>query len=158
MPYTKYLGSELDTKTLVGRLANYSELLKSPEKYGDIEKTRVLQRLGSFVTAKGNRPGEVWYAEIVCFVRITPPSHTGLEETDATFVRWYTNVKKTKMHGTLGLPWLKLETTSRENKEGKLAKEPFTDLSFTSEILEPVFLQKDPSSGYKWYFHNIYVR
>ena len=55
--------SELDTKTLVGRLANYSEVLKSPE-YEDTEKKRVLQMLGSLVTAKGNRPGEVWYAEI----------------------------------------------------------------------------------------------
>lgn len=157
MPYTKYIGSELDTKTLVGRLANYSEVLKSPE-YEDTEKMRVLQRLGSFVTAKGNRPGEVWYAEIVCFVRITPPPDSELDETDATFVRWYTNVKKTKAHEILGLPWLKLETTSRENNEGKIAKEPFTDLSFTSEILEPVFLQKDPTNGYKWYFHNTYVR
>jgi len=26
-------------------------------------------------------------------------------------------------------------------------------VSFTSEILEPVFLQKDTSNGYAWYFH-----
>ena len=166
VPYEKNYGSSLATKTLAGTIATYDDIKKMDESIDEETKVkRILlqERLGSFVTAKGNNPRaqgepEEWYAEVICFVRITPPRQSEMQACEVTFVRWYQSVKMSEIHKKIGLPRLKLEKTTRPNDQNQVKTEPYTDLSFTTDLLEPVFLQKDPSTDRKWYFHNKYVR
>jgi hypothetical protein len=166
MPYEKNYGSSPTTKMLAGRIATYKDIKKIDESTnGKTKAKRILLqgRLGSFVTAKGNNASsetelEEWYAEVICFVRITPSRQSGIQTCEVTFVRWYQSIKMPEIHKAIGLPRLKLEKTTRLNDQNQVKTETYMDLSFTTDLLEPVFLQKDPSTDRKWYFHNKYVR
>jgi hypothetical protein len=168
IPYHQTPGSEMDAKKILGRVAIIDQVNKVRNRFrqGECQESeekqeidRLVQRLGSFVTAKGNTLSEEWYAEVICFVRVTPPPTARMETHETAFVRWYKEVKATEIHDRIGLPVLQLEKTTRPSAaDSQIQTEPFTDLSLTRDLMQPVFLQRVPGTQRKWYMHNKYVR
>jgi hypothetical protein len=166
MPYKKNFGTPLEAKKLVGKFSAMLDIAKAQSRAASGELTRdelkrevsrLQSKLGSFVTAKFPG-GDPWYAEVLCFVRVTPPLGTDIEPCETAFIRWYNNAKTSDVHEKIGLPVLKLEKTTRPSATGEIRSEPFTDCALTSILEEPVFLQKDPSTTRKVYIHNKYVK
>eukprot|EP00889_Picochlorum_renovo_P006557 jgi/Picre1/33587/NNA_001067.t1 len=96
IPYHKTPGSEMDAKKILGRVAVIDQVNKVRNRFrqGECQESeerqeinRLVQRLGSFVTAKGNTLSEEWYAEVICFVRVTPPPTARMDTHETAFVR-----------------------------------------------------------------------
>lgn len=176
MPYRKVQGSAVTSKKLIGIISEYRSIEQSQKRFEDGELNReeyeehverCKNTLGSFVTTAEHdgKDTNVWYAEIICFLKITPPREIlhskQSSELEVAFVKWYKEINKAERHELLGLPVLKVEKTQRKastiEDRNQYQVEPFTDLRLTSKLLRPVFLQKDPGTTTNTFIHNTYV-
>lgn len=85
---------------------------------------------------RGAEAGDPWFGQVQAFVRY----EVGGERHEAAFVRWYEDEAQTEATARLGmrLKWCKTQ------RGGKTVD--YTDLVPLAHILEPVFLQTDPTT------------
>ena len=101
--------------------------------------------------------GETWFGQLVCFLETRPERGEGAAQRRA-YVRWYSEAPHSEL--TSHLPFSRLKWSTHERPDGRgpsLPGQPWYQLIELEHIIEPVFLQPDPTQ-HGYFFYNHYVR
>lgn len=101
--------------------------------------------------------GDTWFGQLVCFLETQPGHGEGVPQRRA-YVRWFSEAPHSALTSVLPFARLKWSEHSRPDGHGPaLPGQAWYSLVDLDHIIEPVFLQPDPTqNGY--FFYNHYVR
>lgn len=100
--------------------------------------------------------GELWFGRVVAFV--STPYSAAAEATEWAFVRWFEEAPHVAgVTDVTGLARLRWCTHMRRVGNGPEQLCPFYDLVALRAVIEPVFLQPDPTAE-NHFFYNHFVR
>lgn len=89
---------------------------------------------------------------------VSTPYCASAETTEWAFVRWFQQAPHTVgVTDVTGMARLRWSTHMRRVGQGPLQRQPWYDLVSLRSVIEPVFLQPDPTAEYHFFF-NHFVR
>ena len=121
------------------------------------EAGAVEQQVFGGSTSAALSPAETWFGQLVCFLETQPERGEGASQQRA-YVRWLSTAPHSALTSVLPFSRLKWSEHSRPDGRGpSLPGQAWYSLVDLDHIIEPVFLQPDPTQdGY--FFYNHYVR
>ena len=95
-----------------------------------------------------------WFGQLVAFVK-TEQEGEGPKEW--ALVRWFKEAPQTDLTAQLRMTRLQWCTHRRNLGDGPMQTMDYYDLVYTEDIIEPVFIQQDPTAD-DYFFYNHFVR